>query len=629
MTRKQASQYQRLSSLIGTQPTSNEYCFTAVVVGSGYGASVMAARLSPFFPNGQLVVLERGQEYQPGDFPKYLKQAVHALKTPITPLGLFDFKLTSDLDVLVANGLGGGSLINAGVVLAPAPSVFEQKSEGKPVWPRRLTASQLTPFYRQVRQMLAVEKYYDHHDVTVVRRHDPQLEGSWLFGKEPKAHTCTSYTLTDFRGQTIYQRSPLAKGQLFRHTVKSWAAHHQRRSWVAKAPIAVNLTQHHGSLNTQGIRQFKCNLCGDCVTGCNRGAKNSLTMNYLPLAKARGAEIFSQVEVTHIRPSDQPDYRYLIQATSRYLENNQLKQKKLVIYCNLLVLGAGVLGTQQILLRSAATNYMRFSQRLGKNLSGNADAIAFTSAHKAFSGSVGSGQQHHTNYDTGPTITHIAQFFDPPEQRFILEEGAFPSPLLSLLHSLSRSPHSAWHAKSPLNHSLVWLAMGKDEAKGQLSWRGNSLHINWQHAGQQQIYQDIQQVLQQLANQQQAHVKNNPRAVSLLGSQSAVPITVHPLGGCNMADDITHGVTDDCGRIYNPDGGVYPGLYIADGSLIPSSLGVNPLLTITALAERASYFIIRHDLPNLFPQHTQTTNKIATAQPATTKPFKQATQTSA
>jgi len=317
MNHRQTPTYRRLS----TQQLGDgngEAFFECVIVGSGFGGAVMAARLSPYFAPGQLVVLERGKEYQPGDFPTTLAEATGELRTPARPLGLFDLSLMPDMDSLVGNALGGTSNIYANVMLEPWPEVFDTyMNQANPrlsrCWPRSISYASLKPYFTSVRRMLAVEKYIDRQDLAQgVLTGDPSVEGSFFYGSERGVDPRSGAALRDYRGRTFAEREPLPKatylhdamehiqaiGDESQSVAEEWAelanGYFQRgqtpRGAFGKAPIAVNLTRvEDGQPNAFGIPQRKCTLCGDCVMGCNVGAKNILTMNYLPLAKQRGA----------------------------------------------------------------------------------------------------------------------------------------------------------------------------------------------------------------------------------------------------------------------------------------------------------------------------------------------------
>ncbi len=654
-----AFQYPRLSTqdVLGEK---GKAFFQCVIVGSGFGGSVMAARLSEHFGPGKLAVLERGKEYQPGDFTTNFGGVVKALKSPLQPLGMYDFAFGSDMDSLVGNALGGTSNLYANVILEPYPEVFNtcmdpsNPSQSR-CWPRAITHDALKPYFNRVRGVMGVEKHRDSDDHQAgIPTHDPHLEGSPAYGAETGTDLVTGRILKDYRGRAVAQRPPLAKAKVLQETLaniqkidespqpSSGALDPNERdhkstvkqAWTQlrngmfqdqfategtfdKAPIAVNLSLiEDGERNAAGVPQWKCRLCGDCVTGCNIGAKNTMIMNYLPMAKRKGASIYTQVEVLSIAASDRADYRYQLHVLCREEIQGQLYERDVIVYTNMLVLSAGVLGTVKLLLTAQARDEFRFSAQLGKRFSGNADAIAISYNGKQRLDSIGYGQEE-TDWDVGPTITAMADFRRVPGRRHLIEDAAFPS---ALVHSSGRlfGTSNLWKANrkiwidltgktlaekvtGALNHSQIWLAMGHDSAGGELSLdRAGNLRLRWAGAGAQQVYDATQRTFDKLAKAIGASNISNPRAVGrFLNRKRPTPVTVHPLGGCCMADDIGHGVVDHAGRVYHPNGGVYPGLYISDGSVCDASVGANPSLTIAAIAERSAEQIIRDDLPGV------------------------------
>src|SRR5438034_8214662 len=233
--------------------------YTVAVVGSGYGAGVAACRLARA---GQSVcVLERGRELQPGDFPRTPLAAYQEMQFD-APLGrrghrtgLYDFRVNEGLSVFVGCGLGGTSLVNASVGLEADPRVFEQ-----PQWPAALRADHegFAGGLARARDMLRPVEF-------PLQRPDlPKLRALGL--------------------------SAAGLGATAR-----------------RAPIYVNFT---AGPNHVGVAQAACHLCGDCVSGCNTGAKNTVLMNYLPDARAHGADVFTQVEVRQVEPA--PDGGWLV-----------------------------------------------------------------------------------------------------------------------------------------------------------------------------------------------------------------------------------------------------------------------------------------------------------------------------
>jgi cholesterol oxidase len=660
----QQPNYQRLAQQQALGDANGEAFFQCVIVGSGYGGAVMAARLSPHFAPGQLAVLERGKEYQPGDYPSNLREAVRAIRTARQPLGMYDFAFSSDMDSLTANALGGGSNICANVILEPWPEVFntcmdpDNPSKSR-CWPRAINDTALKPYFARVRQMLAVEKYIDCEDLAAgVTLHDPLLNGSPFYGAEEGNDPATGQPLRDYRGRTFAERPPLSKATYLRDALDhmQMAAEEPRSptsqadsqlDWVhmrngnyqpnvaahgefRKAPIAVNLTLvEDGQPNAVGVPQSKCTLCGDCVTGCNVGAKNGLTMNYLPLARQHGAAIFTQVEVQSIHPSDRPGYRYRLQVLRRTYKGNKLQNSSVQVYTPMLVLSAGVFGTVKLLLNAQQRGEMTFSAQLGQRFSGNADAIAVSYNGQRRLDSLGYGRHDGAAWEAGPTVTAMADFRRVPGRHHLVQDAAFPSLLvkttrrLFALANLWKADARIWRdllrqdlqskREGALNHSQVWLCMGHDAAAGEL-WcdRKGDLRLTWLDAGTQQVHAATRKSFQLLARLMGASLITNPRDQRWFVKKTATPITVHPLGGCCMAEDSGHGVTDHVGRVFQPQGGVYAGLYISDGSLCDASLGANPSLTIAALAERAAEQIVTNDLSHIFSQIANTDLLLAT-----------------
>ncbi|MCA9152911.1 MAG: GMC family oxidoreductase, partial [Planctomycetales bacterium] len=230
--------------------------YDVLIIGSGYGGAVCAARLSAAMrPGTRLAVLERGREWVPGTFPDTFANLMRESRYGLfgrsrnalrNPLGLIDFTFNDEVHVMNGSGLGGGSLINAGVAVIPDAEVFQQ-----PCWPMDLQDRDvLMPHFEAVAQMLDLRPVpCDTTKTLALRRLAARL-------KRPAIATPAFVTVKP-------QRS----------------AHYQ------------------GGVNRFGMLQRPCELCGDCTSGCNIGAKNTLAFNYLPLARRCGAQIFTQTEV--------------------------------------------------------------------------------------------------------------------------------------------------------------------------------------------------------------------------------------------------------------------------------------------------------------------------------------------
>ena len=229
--------------------------YTVVVIGSGYGASIAASRLAR--AGQQVCVLERGKEFQPGEYPNTELHALDEMQAELpdghigSKTGLYQFNVNEDINVFKGCGLGGTSLVNANVALRAEPRVFDDKR-----WPRALRddlSAGLEAGYGRAEEMLKPVPYPASGFPNL-----PKLEAHELSAK--------------------------GMGAPFERT-----------------PINVNFTVE--GKNHVGVEQHRCSCCGDCVTGCNYAAKNTLIMNYLPDARNYGAEIYTEVDVHWVEQS--------------------------------------------------------------------------------------------------------------------------------------------------------------------------------------------------------------------------------------------------------------------------------------------------------------------------------------
>jgi cholesterol oxidase len=559
--------------------------YGVVVIGSGYGGSILAARLAR---GRSLCLLERGREWIPGTFPDDIDEVVREVRSGLNPLGLYDYRFYDEVDVLIGSGLGGTSLINANVVIAPDDDVFDQAR-----WPEEIRQDRdngnLAIYYARVREMLAAEPYAESR---------PPLQ-------KLLAH----------------QASTAARGVAF-----------------SRLDLAVNLSRYDDRPNHVGVYQRLCTLCGDCVTGCNVRAKNTLYMNYLPLAKQLGAQIFTQMEVDHLVQA--PEGGYWVHY--RYHPDHGGLPTQGVLRASAVVLAAGVLGSTEILLRSRAYG-LSLSEALGHYFSGNGDVLGVGYNNDRQTDVLGFGnfQDDRAQIRVGPTILSMADYRSqrPREGRFIIEEGAIPRalvdtlrytvPLLNLTKGQDTDTGDAFEEarrigrdlqrydpRGALNHSMIYLGIGHDGADGTLvlDHRGR-VRLLWGNAPEQPLIHVVDGEMKGHTAALGGTYIPNPRWHQALGGNL---ITVHPLGGCPMGSDAEHGVVDHRGRVYDPSQGgkaVHEGLYVADGAMIPTAVGVNPLLTISALAERIAAWINQDAQLELTPKPSVRAASIDTQPP--------------
>lgn len=539
--------------------------YDVIVVGSGYGAAIAASRLARA---GQSVcVLERGREH--GSFPNDPADAGAELSFTVARegsdaehfgnrCGLFDFRVGDDISVLQGNGLGGTSLINANVALPPTMDVFE-----RPEWPRALTADgglALERGFERARAMLEPQSYPEHR--------------------------------TQPRKLLALEQSAAGMGVA---------------ECFSRPPINVAFERR---INAAGVLQNPCTDCGDCVTGCNEGSKGTLTQNYLPDAVRHGAQIFTECAVRHVeRRGDDWVVYFDHLGTGR----EQFGDEDLFVTAERVVLGAGALGSTEILMRSAERG-LALSGRLGARFTGNGDVLAFAyNADEPIDGIGAGDEQPDAERPVGPCITGLIDLRGRPglERDMVVEEGSLPgslekflAPAMKIAAGLTGEDTDGgftdevlelWRrrglGREALRHTQTFLVMSHDDGEGRMELAGDSLRIAWPGYADQPIFDDVDRTLKAATEPLGATYVRNPGSHELLGDRM---VTVHPLGGCAMGDDAERGVVDHAGRVFAGSTGteVHPDLFVLDGSIIPRPLGVNPLLTISALAERACEQIV-------------------------------------
>jgi len=600
------------------QANSPMRALDAVVIGSGYGGAVAALRLAQ--KGWRVTVLERGSEYRPGEFPNDLGVLPKHVRAPSPDgravtgraTGLFEWRVGPGALALVANGVGGGSLINAGVLFEPDPDVFAQEA-----WPSALRRDREAPQRSLAHYLAVARQMLQGH-----RFHEPGQPA-------PFAKTAALQRLA----QAI---EPGARAQ----------------------PVDVTIDPAH------------CTRCGDCASGCNvPGAKRTLRDTYLAEAvHEHGVRVVSRATVYTLQPLTGDDtappgarWRLRVLPTERVHAHLSWQDCAEADGCNLdaalVVVAAGTFGSTELLQRSRDRAGAAFwlSGALGARFSANGDSLTFSTNENQPVNAVGVGADTWQtpppaegtvpDHGVGPCISAVIDLRRDPaqdtpralEERLIIEEGAVPGAIgrlwaegLATLYTLAQLDHwrfqaprgALWQgerivgqpdplsvgdhlaadartaAQSLPRRTQVLLTMGHDGSKGRIVWvRGRDASVPYWEAPQDlRTYQRQEDVLQAVRNNG-ATLLHAPNWQLLPGSARTTMsgpkpepalTTVHPLGGCAMGDDPASSVVDHLGRVWaNDDGDVHDGLYVLDGAIVPTALGVNPLLTITALAERA------------------------------------------
>ena len=518
--------------------------FDILIIGSGYGASVSAARLSAALrPGGRLGVLERGREWIPGTYPDRLKDVTGASRLELLgpkkgeihdPTGLFDVRQFEEITILAGSGLGGSSLINASVAYRPDREVFQQS-----MWP----------------QLLRDRAYLDPYIELAIAELGARVEP------------------LDYSSKMLAQR--VAAERLA-----------QRGARFDPAAITVTRSMQGNSLpviNRQSIRQRNCIDCGDCLSGCNVGAKNTLAMNYIPMARRAGAEFFTQTEVHRIEKLE-VGYRVHFSVSWRN-DDGTFSRCPGSTTTRILILGAGSLGSTELLLRSQS-ECMQLSQRLGFGWTGNGDALGFITKSQCPTSGAGQSAYEAPCPPVGPTIqSNITYPNRPLPGRVLIQEGAAARAYANAIGTLMLDP--------TMENTQILLGMGHDGANGRITLNEKGFgQVSWPELLNSEYRKLIRFEFEQIA----LALGGKYRYLRIFGDKM---ISVHPLGGCGMSDDPLHGVVNHKGQVFDGRGcgdidhqtgaaRVHAGLYVVDGAILPTSIACNPLLTISALAERAS-----------------------------------------
>ncbi|WP_200977706.1 GMC family oxidoreductase [Echinicola sp. 20G] len=540
--------------------------YDVIVIGSGYGGSIAASRMSRC--GLSVCLLEKGKEFLPGQFPNTLAEAAKEMnfnkgKKSADNNGLYDFTIGNGISVFKGCGLGGTSLVNANVSIKPDPRVMEDQA-----WPEALRndISSFQEGLERAWEMLKPNPYPENKD------------GYPLLNKTQAMRKSADYMSEDFR------------------------------------LLDINVNFKDQEVNHVGIKQPKCNNCGDCVTGCNVGAKNTTAMNYLPDAYNHGAEIFTNIDVRHIERAPKGwKVSFLLLNVGR----EKFDAPELFVFADTVIISAGSLGSTEILLRSAQKG-LTLSSLIGQKMTGNGDVLAFGYNNDMPINGIGLGKKATGEIaKVGPCITSVIDMRerDDMESGMTLEEGTVPGPIRGIMagslvtfsrffgNDTDRGFKDFWREKwreiisifkgpfhGAVNHTQIYLVMTHDDASGKMELEDDQLIINWEGVGKQDIFNKVNGELLSATTALGGNRVPNPTWNKLMDHEL---VTVHPLGGCSMGDTAENGVVDHKGQVFSGPTGtdLYDGLYVMDGAVFPRPVGTNPLLTISALAERSCKLI--------------------------------------
>ncbi len=530
---------------------THEKTYDFVIIGSGFGGSVSAMRLAE--KGFSVLVLEQGKRYEDQDFPKRNWNIFKYLWMPaLRCFGIMELILFKGLFVFGGRGVGGGSLVYAAVLMEPDDSFFTAPTWHVPGdWKTRLK-----PHYATARHMLGVAP-------------NPRM-------------TPADQALEQIAGE-------INGSEGFRTT--------EVGVFFGQPDQTVPDPYFEG----RGPERTGCNFCGGCMVGCRYNAKNTLPKNYLYFAQAHGAEIWPECRVVDIRPletggadgaGDGARFHLHFTATTAVLPHPAR-----VVKARNVIVSAGVLGTLDLLLkcRDVHRSLPQLSPRLGEMVRNNSEAfvgafnprtevdhstgIAISSIIRADADT----QVEPVRYSKGSSM--IFWILSAP---FIQSGGRLLERLGKILIATLRRPLEFINLKfipglSQRGVALMIMQTKDNLMKLKLGRSGFTFFrrgLVAQHADENRIPVDID-LGHQVARSFASKIGGYPVGTVPEGILD-VPTTAHMLGGCLMGQSEHQGVIDENFEAFN-----YPGLYIVDGSVVPANPGVNPSLTITALAEYA------------------------------------------
>ncbi len=529
----------------GNRAQSVDEVLDYVVIGSGFGGSVSAMRLSE--KGYRVMVLERGKRFRAEDFPKTNWNIFKYLWLPAARcFGIMGINFFDDIWILNGSGVGGGSLVYASTHIKPPKAFFEAPEwQGLADW-----ETELSPFYDLANRMLGT-------------------------AENPK------FWPADHRLYEIAEE--LGKEDTFKPT-----------------PVGIffgtpGLTVADPFFDGEGPDRRGCIHCGGCMVGCQHNAKNTLDKNYLYFAEKWGAEIRAESNVLDIRPlyGEQPDgarYEILYEKVTDW----GIKRKTAVRSQNVVV-SAGALGTLNLLLKCKhEIGSLRFlSAQLGENVRSNSEAMmGVTAREEDVIYSDGVAISSHFWIDE---VTSIEPVRFAPGHSFMrnlmlpliqFEGGVKARFKRSLIEAIQRPLdfyavriQPKWAERNTVLLIMQTLENRMSMKRGRSIWTlftQNLVSIRDKNEPIPPVIEAGREVVEKFAE------KTNGVAWAGMNDMLGIPNTAHILGGCGIGADESSGVIDVNHEAFN-----YPGLFVADASAIPGNLGVNPSLTITAMTERA------------------------------------------
>ena len=527
-----------------------------VIIGSGFGGSVSAMRLRE--KGYSILVLEKGKRFKDKDFAKSNWQFWKYLWLPaLRAHGILQISILKGVMVLHGAGVGGGSLGYANVLEIPTDKTF-----ATPAWNQNTQWGEvLRPHYETAKKMLGVAR-------------NPKLWQADHILRQMADEICMGHT---FRATDV-------------------------GAYFGEAGVTVADPYFGG----EGPARAGCNHCGGCMVGCRYNAKNTLPKNYLYFAEKNGAEIKAEVEVVDVRRLTIDNGQSMVNGLSSMVEDARYEvayqsstspfKRKQTVYARNVIFSAGVMGTMKLLLnlRDVKRSLPKLSGRLGHMVRTNSEALLGSVARKS-----------DVNYSEGVSISSIYNQdeitrVEPvryPDGSSLMRFLAAPLIDTDVSVPVRILKFLGWVLTHPIDFAKALILPGwahnvtillvMQHADNRMRFRigrsGFTLFRRGLVAEEEPGYEIHAQVMGSHELTRDFAERTNGIPLGSLGENLlGLPTTAHILGGAPIGKDATEGVVNENFEIHN-----YEGLYIIDGSIMPANPGVNPSLTITALAEYA------------------------------------------